>query len=71
MGIKQQNSDGLNEKKSHQGKMNSSGKHLEQDFDEKKFDGKDQEDVEQNAGEQGETSGESFDKYPEKNVKKH
>lgn len=64
MGIKTKNSEGLNEKKSNQSDMDTKSKRAEKDAKEKRFEGKDQDAVETKAGEQGQTSGESFDKYP-------
>ncbi|MBC99497.1 MAG: hypothetical protein CME63_17265 [Halobacteriovoraceae bacterium] len=66
MSIKYKNKDGLNEKKSNQSSMNSHFREEDLDIDERKFNNRDQERVEQHAGEGGETSGESFDKYPSK-----
>ncbi len=64
MTIKYNNEKGLNERKS-----NQSSQHLEEgskeNFSKKRFGDKDQEKIESIAGEQGVSSGDSFDKYPQ------
>lgn len=65
MSIKYKNSKGLNEKKSNQGSMSFHHEFADEQLKEEHFGKKDQERVEQNAGDRGETSGESFDKYPQ------
>ena len=62
MSIKYKNSKGLNEKKSSQSSMNTGGLSVHDEFKEEYFEGDDQEQVENSSGEQGQTSGDSFDK---------
>lgn len=64
MSIKYKNKKGLNELKSNQGSMNINVEDIPEEFEEKRFEVNDQEKVESHAGEQGMTSGESFDKHP-------
>ena len=64
MSIKYKNSKGLNERKSNQGSLNIHLDDMQVEDDEKRFTGKDQDYIESHSGEQWETSGDSFDKYP-------
>ncbi len=65
MSIKYKNNKGLNEKKSNQGSMNFNHEFTDEQLREEYFGSNDQEKVEEHAGDRGETSGESFDKYPQ------
>ncbi len=67
MATKTKNSKGLNERKSNQGSMNIHSPSSPRKIKEEYFEVKDQETIEQKAGEQGQTSGESFDKNVTKN----
>lgn len=64
MPIKYKNNEGLNELKSNQSTHGLRDDYDPDDLKEEHFEVKDQEKVEQGAGEGGYTSGESFDKYP-------
>ena len=66
MSIKYKNDKGLNEKKASQAAMNTGGKVLREEFRDEYFEIDDQDSIEEKSGEQGQTSGKSFDKHRQK-----
>lgn len=66
MSIKYKNDKGLNERKSNQGSMSLNLENVEDQLKEERFGLKDQEKVENIAGDKGVTSGDSFDKITRK-----
>ena len=62
MSIKYKNDKGLNEKKSTQAAMNIKESDIDEQLKRSRFGDTDQDQTEERAGEQGATSGESFDK---------